>query len=77
MYTLCKYICVIQFCSYKHVNWTHILKINFLPLQLAADAEKPIPMTEEEKVRIEGLLQDIDSLPELPEELDQIGVSII
>lgn len=30
-------------------------------------------MTEEEKNRIEGLLQDLDSLPELPEELDQIG----
>ena len=38
--------------------------------QLAADAEAPIPMTQEEKDRVEGLLTDLDQLPEIPEDED-------
>lgn len=39
--------------------------LTFLSFQLAADAENPIPMTQEEKVRIESLLGDLDELPEI------------
>lgn len=44
--------------------------------ELAADAENPIPMTQEEKDRIESLLADLDQLPEITEdeEVDEVRI---
>jgi len=45
-------------------------------LQLAGDAQSTIAMTDDEKKRIEELLADLDSLPEIPEENSVDEVSI-
>ena len=37
-------------------------------MQLASDAQSVIAMTDDEKKRVEELLADLDSLPEIPEE---------
>lgn len=37
-------------------------------LQLAGDAQSVIAMTDDEKKRVEELLADLDTLPEIPEE---------
>ncbi|XP_048259290.1 fibrous sheath-interacting protein 1-like isoform X2 [Haliotis rufescens] len=40
--------------------------------ELAANADEMIAMTEEERERVGALLTDLDSLPDLPEELDSM-----
>ena len=44
-------------------------------MQLASDAQSVIAMTDDEKNRIDELLADLDSLPEIPEEnsIDEVG----
>ena len=44
-------------------------------MQLASDAQSVIAMTDDEKKRIDELLADLDSLPEIPEEnsIDEVG----
>ena len=37
-------------------------------IQLAGDAQSIVAMTDDEKKRVEELLTDLDSLPEIPEE---------
>ena len=44
-------------------------------LQLAANANDMIAMTDDEKKRLQELLVDIDALPELPEEGVDVSVS--
>ena len=42
---------------------------------MAADAGNAIAMTDDEKARVEGLLKNLDALPDLPEEEAMPGVS--
>ncbi|XP_076096557.1 uncharacterized protein LOC143067302 isoform X2 [Mytilus galloprovincialis] len=51
--------------SKKHKKKKDFIKRN---KELAADAENPIPMTQEEKDRVESLLTDLDQLPEITED---------
>ena len=44
-------------------------------LQLAANANDMIAMTDDEKKRLQELLSDVDALPEIPEEGMDISVS--
>ena len=37
-------------------------------MQLASDAQSIIAMTDDEKKRVEELLADLDSMPDIPEE---------
>ncbi|CAC5405700.1 unnamed protein product [Mytilus coruscus] len=53
--------------SKKHKKKKDFIKRN---KELAADAENPIPMTQEEKDRIDSLLADLDQLPEITEDED-------
>jgi len=45
-------------------------------VQLAGDAQSVVAMTDHEKKRVEELLADLDSLPEIPEENSVDEVSI-
>ena len=46
--------------------------MHYCPFQLASDAANVIAMTEEEKKRIEDLLVDVDNIPDLPENLEDV-----
>ena len=47
-------------------------------LQLASDAANLIAMTEEEKKRLEDLLVDVDNIPDLPENMeDMVGYCLL
>ena len=61
--------------SYK-VNVSVMLDYPSDILQLAKDAASEVAMTDEEKMRVEDLLKDLEELPEIIEDEEQVYICL-
>ena len=53
-----------------------MIKLSDIKLQLAKDAASEVAMTDEEKMRVEDLLKDLEELPEIIEDEEQVHVCL-